>query len=65
MFGKIEKLMTERGITAYQVSKDTGIAQSSLSDWKAGKSKPGVENLLILARYFGVPMEFFLQKETK
>lgn len=65
MFGKIEKLMTERGITAYQVSKDTGIAQSSLSDWKVGKSKPGVENLLILARYFGVPMEFFLQKETK
>lgn len=65
MFGKIEKLMNERGITAYRLSKDTGIAQSSLSDWKTGKSKPGAEKLYILARYFGVPMEFFLQKETK
>jgi len=60
MYKKIEKLMKERGITAYRLSKDTGIAYSSLSDWKRGKSNPKIDKLVILAKYFGVSIEYFL-----
>jgi len=37
MYEIFEKLLNERGITAYRVSKDTGIPTSSLTDWKKKK----------------------------
>lgn len=60
MYEKFAELLEKTNKTAYQVSKDTGIAQSVLSDWKNGRSKPKTEKLKILADYFGVSIEYFL-----
>ncbi len=62
MYKKFVELLEKTNKTAYQVSKDTGIAQSVLSDWKRGRSKPKVEKLKILADYFGVGIEYFLEE---
>jgi len=61
LYKKFSSLLEESNKTAYQVSKDTGIAQSVLSDWKTGRSKPKVDKLTVLAKYFGVPIEYFLE----
>lgn len=61
MYKKIEKLLNERNITPYQLAKTTGISQSSLSDWKNGRSTPKVDKLKILADYFGVDINYFLE----
>ena len=61
MYEKFASLLNKNDKTAYQVSKDTGIAQSVLSDWKTGRSNPKVDKLKILANYFGVPIEYFLE----
>lgn len=61
MYEKFSALLDKTHKTAYQVSKDTGIAQSILSDWKRGRSKPKFDKLLILAKYFGVPVEYFAE----
>lgn len=61
MYEKFAELLEKTNKTAYQVSKDTGIAQSVLSDWKNGRSKPKAEKLKILADYFGVSIEYFLE----
>lgn len=61
MYEKFERLLKERNLTPYRVSLDTGIAQSTLSDWKSGRSKPKVDKLKILANYFGVSIEYFLE----
>lgn len=61
MYEKFAELLEKTNKTAYQVSKDTGIAQSVLSDWKNGRSKPKTEKLKILANYFGVSIEYFLE----
>ncbi|WP_320990847.1 helix-turn-helix transcriptional regulator [Hungatella sp.] len=61
MYEKFERLCKEKGITPYKVSRDTGIATATLSDWKSGRSKPKVDKLKILADYFGVPIEYFLE----
>lgn len=37
MYEIFEQLLRERGITAYRVSKDTGITSATLSDWKREK----------------------------
>ena len=61
LYKKYEELLKKNGKTSYQVSKDTGIAQSTISDWKTGRSRPKVEKLKILADYFGVDVNFFLE----
>ncbi len=61
MYETFKRLLDERNITAYQVSKDTGISQVVFSEWKKGKSKPKVDKLSILAKYFGVPLEDFIE----
>lgn len=61
MYEKFAELLEKNNKTAYQVSKETGIPQSVLSDWKRGRSKPKAEKLKILADYFGVSIEYFLE----
>lgn len=64
MYETFKRLLEERNLTSYQVSKDVGISQATLSDWKLGKSKPKVDKLIKIARYFGVPLEEFIEKEN-
>ena len=59
-FKKFAALLNETNKTAYRVAKDTGITQSTLSDWKSGRSRPKVGKVKILADYFGVLLEYFL-----
>ena len=63
MYEKFEKLLNDRNITAYQVAKDTGISNVTLTEWKKGTYKPKADKLLKLAEYFGVSIEYFLKKE--
>ena len=61
MYKNYVELRDTKGITDYQVSKDTGIPKSTFSDWKSGRSKPKVEKLKILADYFCVDVGYFLE----
>ncbi len=65
MYKKYLALLDKTHKTSYQVAKDTGIAQSVLSDWKTGRSKPKVDKLKILADYFGVNIEYFLENDGR
>lgn len=59
---KIQKLLDEHNVTAYQLSKDTGIPYSCIADYRSGRSKPKLDKLKKIADYFGVPIEFFLEE---
>lgn len=65
MYEIFEILLAERGVTAYQVAKATGISTGSLSDWKNGRSSPKVEKLQKIATYFGVSVDYLLGNEQK
>lgn len=54
------KLLKAKGCSAYQVSKATGIAQSTLSDWKSGKSVPKADKIQKIADFFGVSAEYIM-----
>lgn len=60
MYKQFALLLEKNQITAYRVAKDTGIAQSTFSDWKNGKSNPKINKLIKLAEYFDVPIDYFL-----
>lgn len=62
MYKNYVELRDKKGVTDYQVSKDTGITKSTFSDWKAGRSKPKADKLKLLAEYFGVDIGYFLEE---
>lgn len=59
MYQKYARLRDGAGITDYEVSKQTGIPTSTLTNWKYGRYCPKFNKLLAIARYFGVPVEYF------
>lgn len=62
LYKKYEALLEKTGKKSYQVSRDTGIGQNTLSNWKSGRSNPKIDKLQKLADYFGVPVTYFLEE---
>lgn len=65
MYKIFEQLLQKNGISSYKVSKDTGISQVTLSNWKNGISTPKQDKLKILADYFGVSLSYMMGIEEK
>ena len=61
MYKKFAELLAKTNKTAYQVSKDTGISTATLSSWKKGEYTPKLDKLKLLADYFGVSIEYFIE----
>ena len=65
MYIIIEKLITNRKLTAYKVAKATNIDPSSFTDWKSGKCKPSAAALKKLAEFFNVSVDYLLIGEQE
>lgn len=65
MYEIYERLREARGLSDYAVAAQTGIARSILSEWKTGKHQPGIKNLLILANFFGVSVDYLIGNTQK
>ena len=65
MYSIFVELLQRNGISTYQVSKATGIAQSVFSSWKNGISKPKADKLKKIADYFGVTTDYLLGRDEK
>jgi transcriptional regulator with XRE-family HTH domain len=52
--------MKKNKITAKELAIATGIAQSSFTDWKNGRSKPGSEAIKLISEYFCVTSDYLL-----
>ena len=60
-----EDLLQMNGLTVYKVSKATGIAQSTFSDWKSGRSTPKADKLKKIAEFFGVSVSYLLEGDDE
>lgn len=65
MYERFVELLQEKGITAYRVSKDTGVTQTTLSDWKTGRAVPRTATLQKIADYFGVTLDWLCGNSDK
>lgn len=63
MYSKFEELLQTRDVTAYQVSKATGVSTATLSEWKKGSYTPKLDKLMKLANYFHVPVNYFYEEQ--
>lgn len=56
-------ILQERNISAYKLSKDTGITQGMISYWKTGERTPSAESLNILADYLNCSVDYLLGRD--
>ncbi len=59
-----EQLLQMRGVTVYQVAKATGIAASTFTDWKKGRSSPKADKLARIADYFSLSLDELIGTES-
>lgn len=57
---KIFELIKEKGITQKEFAKRTGIAQTTISDWKRKKTNPVSEKIMIICEVLQVSPEELL-----
>lgn len=62
MYERFVELLQEKGITSYRVSKETGVTQTTLSDWKTGRATPKTATLQKIADYFNVSLDWLVGK---
>lgn len=61
----IFKLMDKQGVTAYKLSKETGISESVISRWKSGEQSPSISNLVKVAQFFNCGLSELMKGITK
>lgn len=63
MYEIFEQLLQDYNVTPYRVAKETGIGQSTFTDWKNGKSTPKQDKLQKIANYFNVTINQLMGTE--
>ena len=61
-YNSFDRLLKSHNTTAYRVAKGTGIAPSTFSDWKSGRSVPKADKLRKIAAFLGVSMDTLLSE---
>jgi len=56
---RFDELISKKG-EAYKLSKQTGMSQGLISDYKSGKSKPSIESICKIAQYFNISTDYLL-----
>ncbi len=62
---RLTETMRIRGITSYRASKDTGISDSLLGYYRSGRNDPSADNLIKLADYFNISVDYLLGRTDK
>ena len=63
---RIEAVMKEHKVSRYKLSKETGIAYTTITQILNGRTKnPQVAALQKIADYFDMPLDYFTNEETE
>lgn len=54
------QLLQETNISAYKLSKDLGVSEALISQWKSGRQLPKYDSINLLCDYFNVSADYLL-----
>ena len=57
---KLKRLRKEKKLNQSEVAEDLGIARTTYANYEQGKRFPGQENLIAIAEYFRVSIDYLL-----
>lgn len=55
-YERYSKIRDERGMTDAEVSKRSGVAKATMSNWKSGKYTPKTDKLIDIAKALNVTL---------
>ena len=61
----LDRIMSERNITASQIERDVGISSGCISAWRRAYRYPRTPELHLLAEYLGTTMDALFEGEGK
>lgn len=61
---KLQSYRTQNGLTQEQVAEHLGISRQAVAKWEGGKSAPSTENMLALAKLYGVSLDHLMADNT-
>lgn len=65
MYNEYVRLRNERKLSDSQVASATGVARSTFSDWRSGRSEPKLPKLIKIAKFFGVPITSLINQDEQ
>lgn len=57
---RFDELMTEKGLNNLRLSKEIGVGDRLIGAWRKGEKRPGLENLVLLAEFFEVSLDYLV-----
>ena len=59
-----EQIIKNKGLTSAEVSRGTGLSQTTFSEWKKGKAVPKMDKMRKIADFLGVSLECLVTGEN-
>ena len=60
---RLKELRLEKNLTQTALAQETGISQAGIAKWETGDRNPSVDCLIILAKFFGVTIDYLVGLE--
>lgn len=60
---RLKELRLEKGISQNDLGKILNVSKMAISHWESGHSEPSITQLIILANYFEVSVDYLVAKE--
>ena len=57
---RLRELRLEKGISQVEIAKMLNMSKMAISHWEKGNSEPSIEQLKILAGFFGVSIDYLV-----
>jgi transcriptional regulator with XRE-family HTH domain len=59
---RLKDLRNSRKITQTKLAMDLNMSQNTISRYETGDHEPGIAELILLADYFGVSVDYLLER---
>ncbi len=60
---RLYALRREKGLSQEELAEVVGVTRQAVQKWESGASRPDMDNLTALARYFGVTLDYLITGE--
>lgn len=62
---KLSELRNEKGLTQREIAKIFNVSQGTYNNWENGKTQPSIEQLVAIADFFGVSIDYLVGRERE
>ena len=62
-YDKLKELRLEKSLLQKQLAMDLGVTQACIGKWETGDREPSLNDLIKIAKYFGVSTDYLLGLE--